>query len=45
VYRFHWVDVVDILVQLIQIGGIGGSLAFLLLGWNLLSKEQDQKDA
>jgi len=35
---------VDILVQLVQVGGIGGSLAFLLLGYYLLSKEQDKRD-
>jgi len=36
---------VNILIQLVQIGGIGGSLAFLLLGYYLLSKEQDMRDA
>ena len=35
----------EILVQLVQIGGIGGTLAFLLLGFYLLWKEQDKKDA
>lgn len=33
------------LVQLVQIGGIGGSLAFLLLGFTLLREEQRRKIA
>ncbi len=32
-------------MQLVQIGGIGGTLVFLLLGYYLLWKEQDKKDA
>ena len=35
----------EILVQLVQIGGIGGTLAFLLLGYHLLVSEQALKDA
>jgi hypothetical protein len=35
----------EILVKLVQIGGIGGTLVFLLLGYYLLWKEQDKKDA
>ncbi len=35
----------DILVQLIQIGGIGGTLAFLALGYHLLWQAQNRRDA
>lgn len=31
----------DILVSLVQLGGVGASLAFLILGYNLLKKEMD----
>jgi hypothetical protein len=34
----------DILVQLVQIGGIGGTLAFLALGYHLLWQAQNRKD-
>jgi hypothetical protein len=46
-YHLHFIgkSIVNILIQLVQIGGIGGSLAFLLLGYYLLSKEQDMRDA
>lgn len=35
----------DILVQLVQIGGIGGTLAFLALGYHLLWQAQNRRDA
>jgi hypothetical protein len=34
----------DVLVQLIQIGGIGGTLAFLALGYHLLWQAQNRTD-
>lgn len=44
-HAFRRAGRVEILVQLVQIGGIGGTLAFLLLGYNLLVNEQGLKDA
>jgi len=35
----------EVLVQLVQIGGIGGTLAFLLLGYKLLADERAMTDA